>query len=367
MEWVAIDVHIGGDAVTHRLAAAFRLRVPEAAGLLALVFGGMAQHAQDGSLADVTDSQIESWALWHGKRGTFAAFFRAQLCDEDGTVRAWEKYNGAAIREAKASRERMRQWREKRKLERGVLDQPSDQNGTGDGTPNGTANGTRNEPRSVRPQPDLTRPDRTRPNRTTKNENPSPRAAGRGDRKGEATWITPFADAWKARFGGDMPIGPALTALAPLRTAHGDEETLRRWMNYMAVASPEFVNPARFASTWARWDTSDPPSSPSTGGASPLRPTPPTVEAGNIVAEIRELIFDQPIPGQANRRLLRNADVERLGEAVARAYRTVGGNKRFLAADDKPDDLPHLIRAFADALQAARRELEAAAPVLRTA
>jgi hypothetical protein len=59
-----------------------------------------------------------------GSAARSPAFFRAQLCDDDGTVRAWEKYNGAAIREAKASRERMRQWREKRKLERGVRDQP---------------------------------------------------------------------------------------------------------------------------------------------------------------------------------------------------------------------------------------------------
>ena len=76
MEWVAIDVHIAGDAVTHRLADRFRLRVAEAAGLLALAFAGMAQHAQSGELAAITDSQIEEWAHWHGKRRAFAAFFR---------------------------------------------------------------------------------------------------------------------------------------------------------------------------------------------------------------------------------------------------------------------------------------------------
>jgi len=118
MEWVAIDVHIAGDEITHRLAEAFRLRIAEAAGLLTLAFAGMAQHAQDGSLATKTDSQIEEWARWHGKRGAFAAFFRKQLGDEAGQVRAWEKYNGAAIREAKASKERAKKWREDKKRER---------------------------------------------------------------------------------------------------------------------------------------------------------------------------------------------------------------------------------------------------------
>lgn len=277
MEWVAIDVHIGGDAVTHRLAAAFRLRVPEAAGLLALVFGGMAQHAQDGSLAEVTDSQIESWALWHGKRGAFAAFFRAQLCDDDGTVRAWETYNGAAIREANASRERMREYRARRRREKEERERLESEiraartahetaNGTGDGTPNGTANGTRNEPRSVRLQPDRTRPDLTGSTKS-KRENPSPRAAGR---KGEATWITPYAEVWKAKFGGDMPTGPALTSLAPLRSEYGDVEVLRRWKNYIAVATAEHVNPSRFSSTWNRWNHAAPPP-PSTNGQRPSK------------------------------------------------------------------------------------------------
>jgi hypothetical protein len=83
------------------------------------------------------------------------------------------------------------------------------------------------------------------------------------------------------------------------------------------------------------------------------------VEAGNRVAQIRELIADQPIPGQGSRRILRNADVERLGDDVCKAYRTVGGAARFLAIDAKPDDLPFLINAFAAALHDARHPQEA--------
>lgn len=156
MEWVAIDVHIGGNAVTHRLAEAFKLRVAEAAGLLMLTFAGMAEHAPDGSLVDVPSSQIESWAQWHGKRGKFAEFFRAQLCDEIGIVREWEDYNGASMRAAESSRERSRRWREVRRREREVRDLEAlrlaeeTANGTAlqpsDGTPERTAFATSTEP-----------------------------------------------------------------------------------------------------------------------------------------------------------------------------------------------------------------------------
>jgi hypothetical protein len=184
--------------------------------------------------------------------------------------------------------------------------------------------------------------------------NPSPRAAGRGGKAGSPTWLTPFADAWRERFGGPMPIEPALRPLSERRAEHGDEETLRRWRNYLAVATPEYVSAARFASTWDRWDTAQARQSTRSSA-----PNAAAVEAGNLVAQIRELIFEQPIPGQASRRLLRNADVERLGDDVHRAYRTVGGASRFLAIDGKPEDLPHLIRAFTDALHVARAELAA--------
>lgn len=66
-------------------------------------------------MATVPDVVLEEWAMWRGKPGVFAAAFRSQLCDDAGTVRAWEKHNGAAIREADRTRERAREWREEKK------------------------------------------------------------------------------------------------------------------------------------------------------------------------------------------------------------------------------------------------------------
>lgn len=110
--WVAIDVNIASDPAVHRIAAALKIRVPEAVGLLALTFAGVGQHAPDGQLAAVPDSLLETWASWHGKRGAFAPLFRAELCDETGLITAWEKYNGANLRRLDAARERTRLWRE---------------------------------------------------------------------------------------------------------------------------------------------------------------------------------------------------------------------------------------------------------------
>jgi hypothetical protein len=143
MDWVAIDVHIAGNAVTHRLAEAFRLRVAEAAGLLTLTYAGMAEHAMDGNLADVTNSQIEARAHWHGKRGALAQFVRANLCDESGTVNEWEEYNGANMREAEASRERSKRWREAKRKEKEERELLALQQA--EGTPNRTAFGTHTE------------------------------------------------------------------------------------------------------------------------------------------------------------------------------------------------------------------------------
>lgn len=81
------------------------------------------------------------------------------------------------------------------------------------------------------------------------------------------------------------------------------------------------------------------------------------VEAGNVVAKIRELVVEINLPGQGTKRVLRAASVAELGDDIAAAFRTVGGSPRFVALDTKPEDLPFLIREFGDALREARRQI----------
>jgi len=171
MEWVAISVHIAGDCVTHQIADRCRVRIPEAAGLLALTFAGMALHAQDGSLAHVTCSQIEQWAHWSGRRGLYGSVFVDLMCDEDNIVTAWEKYNGAAIREAKASAQRVKKWRDQRKADRHKSEADAD------GEPrNELRTQRRSVRRNVRGNETITYastiPDQTRPNRTCTSQEP---------------------------------------------------------------------------------------------------------------------------------------------------------------------------------------------------
>ena len=220
MDWVAIDIHIAGDAVTHRLADQFRIRVAEAAGLLTLAFAGMAQHARDGELAETTDSQIEEWARWHGKRGAFAMFFRAQLCDEAGTVRAWEKYNGRAIRRAEAAKERTRVWREQH--ERARTERTT------------SANGTHNRTHNVR----RTGQDRTGHNITAN-------SGGADAPPAAPAWLPAIRARWQTRVGRITPavLVRELSAVAEL---HGEASLLTAIDAYVE-ARLELGKPAKLA------------------------------------------------------------------------------------------------------------------------
>ena len=88
-------------------------------------------------------------------------------------------------------------------------------------------------------------------------------AAG-SSRAGRPTWLTPFAEAWRARYGGEMSAGKAVKALARLVEQHGTEEVERRWGIYLAATAAEYANAPKFAETWGRW------SAPVLHGASDL-------------------------------------------------------------------------------------------------
>ncbi|HET8772052.1 MAG TPA: hypothetical protein VFM71_13795 [Gemmatimonadaceae bacterium] len=235
MDFVAIDTGIAGDRITHAIAAQCKIRLPEAVGLLTLLFAGMAKHADDGNLAGILDSQLEEWTHWHGKRGTLAPILREMLCDDDGLVRAWDDWNGTMIAKAKRERDRLRKWRADR-----VRD--------------ADANSTRTRTRTVRDEETV--PDLTVPNLTTTNNNlpatpkpPASRPKGKGDAAPRQTWITPFEAAWERHCGrGSFEIGPALKHLAHLRKHWPDDEILRRLDWYLENKGSEAVlDPRRLA------------------------------------------------------------------------------------------------------------------------
>ena len=183
---------------------------------------------------------MEARAVWRGEPGAFAAAFRAHYQEPDGTLRAWEKWNGALIRRYKGERTRKKAKRESFY---------SMSAGKGDGQSVGQGAGTVVNAARV---PDLTGPDLTGPNYKLRGAASQPREAG--PRKGRAqttdiealpkvTWLTPIGAAWEALYGvGSFPYPQAARELAPLQKAGlTPEEIARRLGFYLANKGSETV------------------------------------------------------------------------------------------------------------------------------
>jgi hypothetical protein len=67
------------------------------------------------------------------------------------------------------------------------------------------------------------------------------------------SWLSPYLGEWKDQYGGNMPIGPAAKAFAPLEKQHGAPEVLRRWVIYLKATAAPYANPTKFASTFGEW------------------------------------------------------------------------------------------------------------------
>lgn len=70
---------------------------------------------------------------------------------------------------------------------------------------------------------------------------------------GKPTWVTPYADAWRAQYSGELPIKPSVHALAAVRQKLGDEAALAAWRRYLAATPGAYANAPRFASTIGEW------------------------------------------------------------------------------------------------------------------
>jgi hypothetical protein len=108
MNWIRIATKMKGDPRIGAIATLCKIRVHEAVGLVCCALMEFPDHAHNGDISAVPDVIVEQWALWSGRPGVFAEAFRAQLCDEAGVVRAWDRHNGAALRKAKSDIERKR-------------------------------------------------------------------------------------------------------------------------------------------------------------------------------------------------------------------------------------------------------------------
>jgi hypothetical protein len=78
------------------------------------------------------------------------------------------------------------------------------------------------------------------------------RNGGRRD-DDKITWLTPYSDAWKARFGGEPDFGVLARYLKPVHDTVGPPGTLVRWSAYLAATEAQYVSPKRFAETHGAW------------------------------------------------------------------------------------------------------------------
>lgn len=173
-------------------------------------------------------------------------------------------------------------------------------------------------------------------------------------RIGRPGWLSPFAAAWREKYGGEMSAGKAVKALSRLVELHGADEVLRRWTIYLAATAAEYANAPKFAETWGRWAAVVVRTAPLSTNGVPSATDQARAEAGEIVAKVRALAFDQPIPGQGSRKMLRSADIDAMGPDIAAAVRNTGGVAQVLKVEAGTADVSFYIRDFAAALYAAR-------------
>ena len=118
MNWIRIATGITRDPSVIALSEAVGVSVPTTTGHVVGVLTSLPEGCPTGDLSGVSDATLEQWAMWRGRKGVFAAAFRAQLCDEQGVMRSWAKYNGSKLRELATDRERKKAAREAAKVQR---------------------------------------------------------------------------------------------------------------------------------------------------------------------------------------------------------------------------------------------------------
>jgi hypothetical protein len=75
-------------------------------------------------------------------------------------------------------------------------------------------------------------------------------------KRGKPTWLTPYWDAWKERWGQDAepPHGVMAKVLRPLDTKHGAERTLVQWVAFLKESPAiQYISIPKFAQGFGTW------------------------------------------------------------------------------------------------------------------
>jgi hypothetical protein len=112
MTWFRVEAALRDHKVLGAIAEELKVRPAEAAGLYILTLAGFAEHERSGRPELVTDTDLEGWARWQGRRGRFAHLFRSRLIetregekDPPGQIKGWWRQE-ALLREQERNRTR---------------------------------------------------------------------------------------------------------------------------------------------------------------------------------------------------------------------------------------------------------------------
>lgn len=109
--WIRVEAHAVDSVIVAQLAESLSIEPVLALGHLTALGGAVAEHTEDGLIADIPNTTIEGWARWRGKRGDFARATREVLQDGDGRLVDWLETMGKLVE--KRERERTRKERER--------------------------------------------------------------------------------------------------------------------------------------------------------------------------------------------------------------------------------------------------------------
>jgi hypothetical protein len=98
--WIRVEAHKVDSVETAQLAEALGIDPVVALGHMTALGGAVAEHTEEGHIADVPNSTLEGWARWKGKKGELARAVREFLQDGDGKYDHWEETMGKLVEPA---------------------------------------------------------------------------------------------------------------------------------------------------------------------------------------------------------------------------------------------------------------------------
>lgn len=207
--WIRVHGGLYNRPVVDRLCQATGINEHEAVGVLVTFWSGVAAHATNGRIDNVSNSQLEKWANWSTsprRRGLFAAWVREQHQDAEGRVPEWDDYAGAL--ELRREKERVRLSERRQRLR--------------DATQN-VAQQTQDVATRARERDGTVRDGTERDSKSTDKSPSLPRARKPRTTETLPTWVQTIHDVWLDKIGAVEygRLGKALKAIVAKHSVEG--------------------------------------------------------------------------------------------------------------------------------------------------